>query len=89
MEHTSQWETGQRNSGTSNIDGWNLAEWPTQAHAFNTQELNDSGTDTDTVSSVGDTQYEYDDIPEGLDETQKAEELSWTYQRLRDDTDVS
>ena len=81
-----QWNAGEDtwNQGTwessssswtpcADTTGWNLSEWPEQAYA--TQEHVDSGTDTDTVSSLGDTWYDMDDIPEGLTETEKAEEL--------------
>ena len=43
----------------------------------------DSGTDTDTMSSVGETWYDYDDIPDGLDDNAKAEELFWAYQKAK------
>ena len=46
-------------------------------------EDNDSGTDTDTASSVGDTWYDYSDIIPGVSEDQKAEELFWAYQRFK------
>ena len=78
--HTTSWN-GEWNSSQSSTDGWNLSEWP--QHAYNMQEQADSGTDTDTVSSVEETWYEYDDIPEGLDDHQKAEELFWAYQRAK------
>ena len=58
-----------------------MSEWPQQA--FNASELQDSGADADTASSVEETWYEYDDVPEGLDENQKAEELFWAYQRAK------
>ena len=73
-------DSGNWNTGPP-IDGWNLGEWPD--YAYNTHEEADSGTDTDTVSSVGDTWYDIADIPEGIDETQKAEELFWTYQKAK------
>ena len=44
-------------------------------------EGNDSGTDTDAASSVGDTWYDYSIIPGASDE-QKAEKLFWAYQRF-------
>jgi len=72
------WTSGPSTSGPSNSDGWNLGEWPD--HLYHGNEEIDSGTDTDTVSSTGEVWYEYDDIPEGLDENQQAEELFWAYQ---------
>ena len=62
-------------------DGWNLGDW--SENMYPTYEEPNSGTDTDTVSSIGDTWYEYEDIPEGLTEKEQGEELFWAYQRAK------
>ena len=43
----------------------------------------ESGTDTDTVSSLGDQEYDYSDLPQGLDRDQTAEHLFWAYQQAK------
>ena len=65
------WNSGSSSQGpiTDSL-GWNLSEWPEQSYTAN--ETIDSGTDTDTVSSYGDTWYDYDDITEDVDDGQKA-----------------
>ena len=61
--------------------GWNLSTWG--ENAYMAQPMEDSGTDTDTVSSVGDTHYAYDDVPDGADVYQTAELLFWSYQQAK------
>ena len=65
--------------------GWHPSDWTQTStdQAFNTYETQDSGTDTDIVSSNDETWYDLDDIPPGLDDKAKAEELSLAYQRAK------
>ena len=65
--------------------GWHPSDWTQTStdQAFNTYETPDSGTDTDTVSSNDETWSDMDDIPPGLDDKEKAEELFWAYQRAK------
>ena len=72
---------GQNDSQQS--DGWNLGSWGnTTNNAYHGMEV-DSGTDTDTVSSVGENEYTYEDIPGGLDPVQQGEHLFWAYQQAK------
>jgi hypothetical protein len=43
----------------------------------------ESGTDTDTVSSLGDQEYDYSDLPQELDRDQAAEHLFWAHQQAK------
>ena len=58
----SDWTPSQPSSSTG---GWNLSE---RADMYPTIQEADSGTDTDTVSSVGDTWYDYSDITPGAND---------------------
>ena len=61
--------------------GWNLGTW--QEQVYHEADLFDSGTDTDTESSIGDTRYDYSDIPAGASEQETAEHLFWAYQQAK------
>jgi hypothetical protein len=80
--HSDPW-VGHANTATDSNTGWNLGTWTEPV--YNTHEPADSGTDTDTASSVGEAWYEYEDIEdfENLGEPQQAEELFWAYQRAK------
>ena len=43
----------------------------------------DSETDTDTESSLGETQYDYSDLAPHLTDEQRAESIFWAYQRAK------
>ena len=84
---SNSWNSGNAywgQSQSSQNDGWNLSTWDGDgtSNAYMGIEI-DSGTDTDTVSSVGDNEYTYEDIPAGLDPVQQGEHLFWAYQRAK------
>lgn len=78
------WSSNPASSSYHETTGWNLSEW-TPEPVYATAQEADSGTDTDTQSSVGEFWYEYEDIPNynELAEPQQAEELFWAYQKAK------
>ena len=64
-------------------DGWNFDSWTEDVYMANNNTNVESGTDTDTASSMGDQEYDYSDIPQGLDREQTAEHLFWSYQQAK------
>jgi len=61
----------------SNQGDYSYVGWTPQTMDY------DSGTDTDTVSSEGQTAYTYADIPRDLEPNQTAEHLFWAYQQAK------
>ena len=51
-----------------------------QATLFGAREEDDSGADADAISSLGDTNYDWDDL-EGMGEEHMTQELFWLKQR--------
>jgi hypothetical protein len=80
---SSSWESNQGSGWNSQPrnDGWNFDSWTEDIYMTN--NAIESGTDTDTVSSMGDREYDYSDIPQGLDRDQTAEHLFWVYQQMK------
>ena len=73
--------TGNQWSG----DGWSQPppaynSWSQPAYQSNAM---DSETDTDTESSLGDTQYDFSDLAPHLTDEQRAESIFWAYQRAK------
>ena len=75
--HTNSYWTGNGNSYTGT--GWNESDWGNHSQAYPgfTNDI-DSGTDTDTSSSVGENHYDMSDVPTGNDDV-IAEHLFWAY----------
>ena len=61
----------------SNQGDYSYVGWTPQTMDY------DSGTDTDTVTSEGQTAYTYADIPRDLEPNQTAEHLFWAYQQAK------
>ena len=76
---STSWDSNQGNGWNSQPrnDGWNFDSWTEDVYMANTNTI-ESGADTDTVSSIGEQEYEYSDVPQGLDRNQTAEHLFWT-----------
>jgi len=76
----------------SSTSGWQDQEWPTEQVPWATpdslfygaaeQQDYYSGTDTDTSSSLGDTDHDFRGVPEGDDNT-RAQYLYWLYSQAK------
>ena len=81
---SSSWDSNQGNGWTPQPrnDGWNFDSWTEDVYMASNTNV-ESGTDTDTVSSLGEQEYDYSDVPQGLDRDQTAEHLFWSYQQAK------
>ena len=55
---------------------------PAQTSAYPVAADYDSGTDSDTTSSMGDNQYDFTDI-QHLPESEQAAQLFWAYEHAK------
>ena len=76
-------ESQQPSSQQQSYFGSSQAAWGNfPAEVFQLIESYDSGTDTDTESSLGDRHYDFSDIYH-LDLAEQEQELFWTYQQAK------
>jgi hypothetical protein len=98
MSSSSSWETGNQWQSSSSgwnqspalwtapppSQQWNSQGWAGAPAVYHSADMDVSGneTDTDTVSSCGETPYDYGDLPQGTPD-QQAEHLFWVYQKAK------
>ena len=65
---SSSWDSNQGSGWNSQPrnDGWNFDSWTEDVYMANNTSV-ESGADTDTVSSLGDQEYDYSDLPQGFE----------------------